>query len=377
MKILTVFGTRPECIKLAPVIKEIEARRGLESVVCFAGQHRELVTQLISFFGISVSSQFDLMSPNQDPLNFLSRALQKLDRLLEVQQPDWILVQGDTTSALAAALAAFHRKVRIGHVEAGLRSFDKWNPFPEEMYRKLTSCMADLHFAPTQTAKRNLVREAFSEDCIFVTGNTVIDTLKMVQARQDEICLPDAVENEASKRLVLVTLHRRESFGAPMRSIFDGLVRFAHEFRDEVQLVYPVHPNPKVKNPALDAFSRIANLTLIEPLPYLEFVKLMSKSYFVITDSGGVQEEAPSLGKPVLVCRNVTERPEGLVAGVAQLVGTDGARLFETASLLMTSESSYMAMAKVTNPYGDGNASRRVVDALIAYDSGRQIERCR
>ncbi len=374
MKILTIYGTRPECIKLAPVIKEIEAHEVLESIVCFTGQHQETVTQLNHFFGISVSVDLNLMVPNQDPLDFLSRALPKLDRVLKVHQPDWILVQGDTTSVLAAALAAFHEKIKIGHVEAGLRSFDKWNPFPEEMNRKLTTCVADLHFAPTETAKRNLLLESCHEKKIFVTGNTVIDALKIVQARLDEIPLPKSVDLNPAKKTILVTLHRRESFGRPMNDLFAGLIRFANVFHDTVQLVYPIHPNPKVKNVALEAFSNISNVILIEPLPYFELVKVMNQSYFVVTDSGGIQEEAPSLGKPVLVCRNVTERPEGVAAGVAKLVGTDGDRLFETASKLMNSQAAYDAMAKAVNPYGDGRASCRIIEAIMSYEFGGEFE---
>jgi len=370
MKIMPIFGTRPECIKLAPVIKEIEADEELELVVCLTGQHRGMVRQLIDFYRIPVAINLDLMLPDQTPLDFLSKSLLKLDRVLDVHKPDWVIVQGDTTSAMAAALVAFHKKIKVGHVEAGLRSFDKWNPFPEEVNRKITGVVADLHFAPTMTAKENLLEESCEEHSIIVTGNTVIDALKMVQNRLDEIPLPEPKLIDPQKKTILVTLHRRENFGAPMEQIFKGLCRLANEFSDTVRLVYPVHPNPKVKDSAERILSGIQNIDLIEPLPYFEFIKLMSASYFVITDSGGIQEEAPGLGKPVLVCRNVTERPEGVVAGVVKLVGTDSNGIYEAAATLLSSQDAYDSMARAVNPYGDGKAAKRIVNAIKSYVGG-------
>jgi UDP-N-acetylglucosamine 2-epimerase (non-hydrolysing) len=367
MKIMQIFGTRPECIKLAPVIKEIEADEELELVVCLTGQHREMVRQLIDFYRIPVDVDLDLMLPDQTPLEFISKGLSKLDRVLDVHKPDWVIVQGDTTSAMAASLAAFHKKIKIGHVEAGLRSFDKWKPFPEEINRKLIGTLADLHFAPTQTAKENLLKESYNENSIFVTGNTVIDALKMVQNRIDEISLPKPDWIDPRKKTILVTLHRRESFGRPMEHIFEGISRLAAEFSDSIRLIYPVHPNPRVKEPAERILSGIQNIILIDPLPYFQLIKLMSESYFVITDSGGIQEEAPGLGKPVLVCRSVTERPEGVDAGVVKLVGTDSDEIYEAAATLLRSQEAYDSMARAVNPYGDGMAAKRIVNALKSF----------
>jgi len=370
MKIMPIIGTRPECIKLAPVIKEIEKNRNIELTVCLTGQHRDMVKDLIDFFKIPVEINLDLMISDQSPLNFLSRCLSKLDLALDTHKPDWVIVQGDTSTVMAAALSAYHKKIKIGHVEAGLRSFDKWNPFPEEVNRKITGTVADLHFAPTNSAKDNLLNEGYDIESILVTGNTVIDALHMVKNRLDEISLPGACLIDPLKKIILVTLHRRENFGKPLENLFEGLARLADEFQDSIHIIYPVHLNPNVKITAERVLSGNRNITLLDPLPYFELIKLMHESFLVITDSGGIQEEAPGLGKPVLVCRKVTERPEGVIAGVVKLVGTDGDQLYAEARTLLTCREAYDSMAKAVNPYGDGMASRRIVDAIKSHQGG-------
>jgi UDP-N-acetylglucosamine 2-epimerase (non-hydrolysing) len=329
-----------------------------------------MVKDLIDFFKIPVAVELDLMISDQSPLNFLSRCLSKLDSVLDAHKPDWVIVQGDTSTVMAAALSAFHKKINIGHVEAGLRSFDKYNPFPEEINRKITSTVTDLHFAPTDIARDNLLQEGYDNESILVTGNTVIDALHMVKNRLDDISLPESCLANPSKKRILVTLHRRENFGKPLESIFMGLSKLADEFQDSIHIFYAVHPNPNVRKTAERFLSRNQNITLLEPLPYFELIKLMHESFFVITDSGGIQEEAPSLGKPVLVCRKVTERPEGVIAGVVKLVGTSGDELYTEARTLLTSSEAYDSMAKAVNPYGDGMAARRIVDAIKSHAGG-------
>ena len=365
MKILSVFGTRPEAIKMAPVIAELNKHKGkLTSVVCVTAQHREMLDQVLSLFAIDPDYDLGIMQPNQSLAQITACALTKLDEVLQTENPDWVLVQGDTTTVMAAALAAFYHQIKVGHVEAGLRSFDKFQPFPEEINRKIATSLSDLHFAPTEVSRQNLLREGIAETQIVVTGNTVIDALLQVAE------MPFAWESSAlaaiprDKRIILVTAHRRENFGAPFRNICAALRAIAERYTD-VHLVYPVHLNPNVQTIVYETLGNLRNVTLLAPLEYLPLVQLMKQAYFVITDSGGIQEEAPGLGKPVLVLREVTERPEGVAAGTVKLVGTDKERITHETSLLLDNQAEYEKMSQAVNPYGDGQASARIVSRLM------------
>lgn len=364
-KILSVFGTRPEAIKMAPVVKELERRpEQFTSVVAVTAQHREMLDQVLELFAIEPDYDLDIMKPGQDLFDITSRALLGLKPILEREQPDVLVVQGDTTTTFVAALAAFYYKIGVGHVEAGLRSFDKFHPFPEEVNRSLTTVIADYHFAPTQTARDNLLRAGVPASSIFVTGNTVIDAL--VQTVRDEYVFecPDlrAVDFE-NKRIILVTAHRRENWGEPLRDICKA-IRAIVEANADVEVVFSVHLNPVVQQAANEILGDVARVHLVKPLDYEPFVQLINKSYLILTDSGGIQEEAPSLGKPVLVLREVTERPEGVEAGTVRVVGRDTQRIIEAAQLLLDDASEYYAMARSVNPYGDGHAGERIADVL-------------
>lgn len=366
-KISFVFGTRPEAIKLAPVILEMKKYSEFEVNVCVTAQHREMLDQVLELFNIKPDFDLNLMAPDQTLSNLTSEAIVKLDNYFKSYKPDLAFVQGDTTTVLAASLVAFYNKIKIAHVEAGLRTFDKSAPFPEEINRVLTSHIADIHFAPTETAKRNLIKEGISEQKIFVTGNTVIDALFYV--KDIVIKNPPEVNGvnkeilDAAKPIVLITGHRRENFGQRLENICAAIAELADEFKDHY-FIYPVHLNPNVRKPVKEILGNKKNILLIEPLSYLPFVYLMTKAKIILTDSGGIQEEAPSLGKPVLVMRDVTERPEAIEAGCVELVGTDKNKIVEKIKILLTNDDYYNKMQMIINPYGDGKAGARIIKSI-------------
>jgi len=368
-KVSLIFGTRPEAIKLCPLVLELKKHREFEPHVCVTGQHRQMLDQVLDVFEVVPDIDLNLMQPDQTLAGLTARAITAIDGYLADCKPDMVIVQGDTTTSFCAALAAFYRRIPVGHVEAGLRTWNKFSPFPEEINRTITSRIADLHFAPTQWAKENLLKEGVPEDRIFVTGNTVIDALHIavekVRKNPPEILgLPSHLLNGESQRpLVLITGHRRENFGEGFANICRAISELSKRF-PEAFFVYPVHLNPKVREPVFNLLSGHDNIYLIEPLSYLPFVALMSRSRIVLTDSGGVQEEAPGLGKPVLVMRDTTERPEAVEAGTVKLVGTDRKTIIDNVSTLLADGEAYTAMASVVNPYGDGMACQRIVQAI-------------
>ena len=364
MKVLCVFGTRPEAIKMAPVIKALRRRRSeIETVVCVTGQHREMLDQVLTLFDIRPDYDLNLMQENQSLAGLTAGALTRLDATLGEARPDWVLTQGDTTTAMVATLAAFYHRVKVGHVEAGLRTWNKYHPFPEELNRKIADAICDLHFAPTESARDNLRREGVAAESILVTGNTVIDALLEVAARPYDWGGGPLAALPADRRIILVTAHRRENFGPPFAEICAALLEIAAR-HPETHLVYPVHLNPNVQGIVRQTLDQAPNITLLPPLDYLPLVQLLKRSYLVLTDSGGLQEEAPGLGKPVLVLREVTERPEGVAAGTVRLVGTDRGRIVAEADRLLTDAAEYERMARAVNPYGDGQAGERIADQL-------------
>ncbi|WP_111741832.1 non-hydrolyzing UDP-N-acetylglucosamine 2-epimerase [Leminorella richardii] len=369
MKVLTVFGTRPEAIKMAPLVHALANDKDFESKVCVTAQHREMLDQVLKLFDIKPDYDLDIMRPGQGLTEITCRILEGLKPVLESFKPDVVLVHGDTTTTLATSLAAFYQRIPVGHVEAGLRTGDLYSPWPEEGNRKLTGHLAMYHFSPTETSKQNLLREAIPDSRIFVTGNTVIDALFWVRDRiHSDTTLREEMERRypflhQNKKIILVTGHRRESFGDGFERICSALAEIARSHPD-VQVVYPVHLNPNVREPVKRILSHIDNVTLIEPQDYLPFVYLMDHAYLILTDSGGIQEEAPSLGKPVLVMRNTTERPEAVSAGTVRLVGTNIALILEEVSRLLKDENEYHIMSRAHNPYGDGKACQRILDAL-------------
>jgi UDP-N-acetylglucosamine 2-epimerase (non-hydrolysing) len=363
IRVLSVFGTRPEAIKMAPVVRALQAADQFESIVCVSAQHRAMLDQVLAVFGLKADHDLDLMTAGQSPADVTARVLQRLPLLLQQIRPDVLLVQGDTMTSFAAAFAAYLERIPSGHVEAGLRTGDRYQPFPEEMNRVLTTRLASLHFAPTTKSRDALLAEGVPAGDVHLTGNTVIDALLQTVQPNYTFRTPALSGLDPSRRLILVTTHRRESFGAPLRSTCAAIRDLATSFPD-LQFVLPVHPNPQVKQTVERLLCDIPGMHLIEPVDYLEFVHLMNRSYLILTDSGGVQEEAPSLGKPVLVLREVTERPEGVDAGTAVVVGTDRERIVAVASELLTSRAAYERMANAVNPYGDGQASGRIVSAL-------------
>jgi UDP-N-acetylglucosamine 2-epimerase (non-hydrolysing) len=354
-KIICMVGTRPEGIKMAPVIKAFKQADWAETIVLSTGQHREMIRQTLDIFGIGIDIDLDVMEPNQTLAGLSAKIFQRIDPLLVEHAPDMVLVQGDTTSVVCAALACFYRRIPVGHVEAGLRTGDLQNPFPEEMNRLIAGYASAIHFAPTVSSRDNLLAEKHRPETVHVTGNTVIDALLDVAARNPACAWPTP-----GKRLVLVTAHRRENFGEPFENILEA-VRDLHDRHKDVEFVYPVHPNPNVRGPAHAKLSRLERVHLIEPASYEDLTGLMQAAHFVLTDSGGIQEEAPALGKPVLVLRSETERPEAVQAGVAKLVGTDRARIVAEATKLLTNDAAYRAMARGVSPYGDGRAAERIV----------------
>ena len=355
---------------MAPVIKELEKYPDeITSLICATAQHREMLDQVLDVFDIRPDHDLDLMRPGQTLSQLTANILTQLDQLMARERPDWVLLQGDTTTVMVASLVAYYHRVRVGHVEAGLRTSDKWQPYPEEINRRLTDVLADLYFAPTEGSRQNLLREGVAEQAIVVTGNTVVDALQMTvrRLRQEDRRSSPWLSN--GRRLILVTAHRRENFGEPLTHICHALAELAARYPSQIQIVYPVHPNPNVLEPVRKMLGGIRNITLTEPLSYYEFVRLMSEAYLILTDSGGLQEEAPSLGVPVLVLREVTERPEGVAAGVVKVVGTDERTIVEETAALMENDLAYQRMAQAANLYGDGHASQRIVEAIRAVSS--------
>jgi len=369
IKILVVFGTRPEAIKMAPLVRTLILEEGIDAKLCVTAQHREMLDQVLDLFELTPEYDLDIMKAGQSLYDITSRILLGLKPVLEDFQPNLVLVHGDTSTTLATSLAAFYQQIPVGHVEAGLRTDNIYSPWPEEGNRKLTGAIATLHFAPTETSKLNLLKENITAESIIVTGNTVIDALFLVKTKlQDDKDLNALLESKysqigVSKKIILVTGHRRESFGGGFERICEALVNIALEF-PEIQVVYPVHLNPNVREPVNRILKDIDNIHLIEPLDYLPFVYFMSKAHIILTDSGGIQEEAPSLGKPVLVMRDTTERPEAIEAGTVKLVGTNKNDIFNAVSELLNNEKIYEAMSRAHNPYGDGSACERIVKKI-------------
>lgn len=362
-KIMSIFGTRPEAIKMAPLVKEIEKRENLESVVCVTAQHREMLDQVLETFEIKPDYDLNIMKKGQTLSEITARVLIGLEDVIKEAKPDMILVHGDTSTTFAASLAAFYNQIPIGHVEAGLRTYDKYSPFPEEMNRQMADRLSDLYFAPTKLSKENLLKEGISEKKIYVTGNTVIDAMKTTVDKDYKNEVLDWVGED---KMILLTAHRRENLGEPMKHIFKAVKRTVDEFND-VKVVYPIHMNPLVRNIANEVFEGNDRIKLIEPLEVFDFHNFQNESHLILSDSGGIQEEAPSLGKPVLVLRDTTERPEGIEAGTLKLVGTDEERIFEETKKLLEDKEEYSKMSNASNPYGDGHASARIVDAITNY----------
>jgi UDP-N-acetylglucosamine 2-epimerase (non-hydrolysing) len=362
LPIMVVFGTRPEAVKMAPVVARLRESPDLQPVVVVTAQHRQMLDQVLRLFAITPDRDLDVMLPEQSLFDITTRVLARLDPVLDELRPAMVLVQGDASSTMLGALAAFYHKVPVGHVEAGLRTHDKYRPFPEEMNRRLTSVLSDLHFAPTPQARANLLAEGTPPERIFVTGNTVIDALQEVVRRPD-LALPAGIPPLDGARMLLVTTHRRENWGEPLREIYQALLDLLQRFPDVV-VVFSVHPNPAVRRVATDLLGGHPRAHLIEPPDYGPFVRLMAAAYLILSDSGGVQEEAPALGTPVLVLREVTERPEGVAAGSVELVGTSRRRIFERTARLLADPAARAAMASVRNPYGDGRAAGRIVQAI-------------
>jgi UDP-N-acetylglucosamine 2-epimerase len=367
MKVITVFGTRPEAIKMAPLVKKLKEEPGIEALLCVTAQHREMLDQVMDLFGLVPDYDLNIMKQNQTISQITSNVLMGLEEVFKQEKPDMILVHGDTTTTFAASLAAFYQQIKVGHVEAGLRTYDKYSPYPEEMNRVLTGRIADLHFAPTERNRQNLLKEGIADESIVITGNTVIDALLQVAGK------PYEFEDETLKtidfekrRVITVTCHRRENLGENMEQIFTAIRDIAAEFED-TEIIYPVHMNPKVRETAGRILGNAGRVHLIEPLQYQPFVNLMARSYLIITDSGGMQEEAPSLGKPVLVVRRETERPEAIEAGTVKLAGVSRDTIYQMTKELLANEEAYGKMAYAVNPYGDGHACERIIKTLLEY----------
>ena len=381
MKVLSVFGTRPEAVKMAPVVRQLAQTPAVESRVCVTAQHRQMLDQVLRLFQITPDYDLDLMRDDQGLAELSAAIFTRLDPVFVDFRPDWVLVQGDTTTVAIAALLAYYRRIRVGHVEAGLRTFDKWQPFPEEINRRVAGVTADLHFAPTEWTRQNLLREGVSDKLIAVTGNPVIDALQFVVNQDEPPAVIKLIEDlkiedrksrtgsrqpsERGKRLILVTAHRRENFGEPLESVCQALKELAG--RGDVEIVYPVHLNPNVQEPVNRLLGNVAHITLLPPLDYLPLVHLMKHAELILTDSGGIQEEAPTFGIPVLVLREVTERPEGVEAGMVKVVGTDSARITHEANCLLDDPAAYARMAQAANPYGDGHAAAKIVQSLLDH----------
>ena len=368
IKVMTVFGTRPEAIKMAPIVLELQKHPDtILPVVAVTAQHREMLDQVLNLFHIKPDHDLNIMAAGQTLFDITTRAMMGLDKVLTEEKPDIVLVHGDTTTTFAGALAAYYHQTAVGHVEAGLRTHNKYSPFPEEMNRRLTGCIADLNFAPTSTSEANLLAENVPPESIFVTGNTVIDALHHT-VRDDFDFQEESLKDVdfQNKRIILVTTHRRENLGEPMRHVYKALKQLTEEF-DDVEVVFPVHKNPKVREVVNEELGGLAKVHLIDPLDYEPFANLMHRAYLILTDSGGVQEEAPALGKPVLVLRDTTERPEAVDAGTVKLIGTDRERVYEEAKKLLTDKAEYSRMAESVNPYGDGKAAARIIQAILYH----------
>ena len=360
IKVMSVFGTRPEAIKMAPLVKELEKRKEIESIVAVTAQHREMLDQVLETFDIKPDYDLNIMKQGQTLGDVTTRALQGLEGVIKDCNPDIVLVHGDTTTTFAGALAAFYNRVSIGHVEAGLRTYDKYSPWPEEMNRQMVDCMTDMYFAPTDLSKENLLKQNIDASKIYVTGNTAIDAMSTtVESNYKH----EVIDWVGDSRMILLTAHRRENLGEPMRHIFTAIKRLVDEFED-IKVVYPIHKNPLVREIANEILQGNDRVKLIEPLEVFDFHNFQNKSYIIMSDSGGIQE-APSLGKPVLVLRDTTERPEGIAAGTLKLVGTDEETIYKEAKKLLTDKNAYDKMSKASNPYGDGHASERIADAII------------
>ena len=371
LRVVSIFGTRPEAVKMAPVVQALAAESGIESKVVVTAQHREMLDQVLDLFGISPDLDLDLMRPNQNLAQLTADIFSNLDPVLADLGPDWLLVQGDTTTVMAAAVLGYYRRIRVGHVEAGLRTGDRWQPFPEEINRRIAGVSADLHLAPTEHSRQNLLREGVEDWRIVVTGNPVIDALQTIVHRPAPAVIQALLEEKGvssgERRLVLITAHRRENFGEPLANICQALAELARTYKDEIQLIYPVHLNPNVQEPVYRLLGGIENISLLPPVDYLSLVHLMKRSRLVLTDSGGIQEEATGLGVPTLVLRRTTERPEGVEAGVLRLVGTESADIYQAAAHLLTDEPAWNAMAHASNPFGDGKAAGRIVQAVLNF----------
>lgn len=364
IKVMSVFGTRPEAIKMAPLVKELEKTEGIESIVCVTAQHREMLDQVLETFELTPEYDLNIMQERQTLTGITTRALKGLEKVMEKAKPDLVLVHGDTSTTFAGSLAAYYNQITVGHVEAGLRTYDKYQPFPEEMNRKLTTGLADLHFAPTDLAKEQLLKENVAEEVIFKTGNTVIDALKTT-IQEDYKFKEDLLNylDYEGKKIITMTAHRRENLGEPLENICNAVARIVEEF-DDVEVVYAVHKNPAVRDVATRILGDYESVHLIEPLEMTDMHNLMKQSYLVLTDSGGLQEEVPSLGKPVVVLRNVTERPEGVDAGTLKMAGIEEENIYKATKELLTNEDLYSKMAQAKNPFGDGEASARIVAAI-------------
>ncbi len=380
MRILSIFGTRPEAVKMAPVVKTLQSNPEIESIVCVTAQHREMLDQVLELFQIKPDIDLNLMQPDQSLANLTAAVFQHLDPVLSKLQPDWVLVQGDTTTVMAASLLSYYHKIHVGHVEAGLRTKDKWQPFPEEINRRIAGVIADLHFAPTEWSRQNLLDEGIPNQNIIVTGNPVIDALidiakRPIPAETTELLRTLGVVGDThnsdshgkNRRLVVITAHRRENFGTPLENICRAILSLADYFGSDIQFVYPVHLNPNVQEPVYRMLGSVENITLLPPMDYLPLIHLIKHAALVLTDSGGIQEEAPGLGVPVLVLRAVTERPEGIETGTVQLVGTDQNRIVSETRNLLDNPEAHAKMANAVNPYGDGHAAERIVQAILEY----------
>lgn len=361
IKVMTIFGTRPEAIKMAPLVKELEKRKEIESIVCVTAQHREMLDQVLKVFDIKPDYDLNIMKQGQTLSEITSRVLLGLEEVIKEVKPNIILVHGDTTTTFAGALAAFYNNIDIGHVEAGLRTWNKYSPFPEEMNRQMVDCLTDMYFAPTEVSKNNLLIQGINEDKIYITGNTAIDAMKYT--------VKDTYYNEifdwvGEDKLILLTAHRRENLGEPMRNIFNAVKRLVLDIPN-IKVVYPIHLNPNIRKIADDVIGNNEKIKIIEPLEVIDFHNFINKSYLILTDSGGIQEEAPSLEKPVLVLRDTTERPEGIDAGTLKLVGTDENTIYNETIKLLLDNDEYLKMSKANNPYGDGFASKKIVDEIV------------
>ena len=362
IKVISIFGTRPEAIKMAPLVKELEKRKEIESIVVVTAQHRQMLDSVLETFNIKPDYDLNIMKQGQTLGDITTRALTGLEEVIKKEKPDIVLVHGDTTTTFAGALAAFYNGTSIGHVEAGLRTYDKYSPYPEEMNRQMVDCMTDMYFAPTLMSKENLLKEGKDESKIYVTGNTAIDA--MATTVDENYTHPELEWIKSNEKMILLTAHRRENLGEPMRNIFKAVKKITDEFND-VKVIYPIHLNPKEREIANEVFKGDDKVHLIEPLEVFDFHNFQNKSYIILTDSGGIQEEAPSLGKPVLVLRDTTERPEGIKAGTLKLVGTDEETIYNETKKLLTDKKEYEKMSKASNPYGDGHSSEKIVDAII------------